>query len=143
MMKNHREIIRRLYEDGWGKGDLTAIDEVFASEHVLHWHELKLSDQHRSVAEVKKIVQAYRAAIPDLQVIIDDVVVEDDKAAVQVTFIGTHQGEYEGYPPTHKRGRFTDVQILRFEKGKIVESSLASGGLRYFFAMLDGTLFEA
>jgi predicted ester cyclase len=141
-MKYYREIIRRLYEDGWGKGDLTVIDDVFAPEHVLHWNDLKPTDQHRTVEEVKRIVQEYRAAIPDLQVIIDNMVVEDDKAAVQVTFIGTHQGVYEGYLPTHKRGRFTDIQILRFEKGKIVESSLASGGLRYFFAMLDGTLFE-
>jgi hypothetical protein len=34
------------------------------------------------------------------------------------------------------------MQIVRIVDGKVVESSLASGGLRYFFAMLDGTLFE-
>ena len=62
--------------------------------------------------------------------------------AVQVIFIGTHQGEYEGYVPTHKCERFTDMQIIRISEGKVIESSLASGGLRYFFAMLDGTLFE-
>lgn len=141
-LDENKAIIRRLYEDGWGKGDLAAIDEVFAPEHVLHWHDLTPSDQHRASAEVKRIVKEFRAAFPDLQVILDDVVAEDDKVAVQVTFIGTHQGEYEGYAPTHKPGRFTDMQMMRIADGKVIESSLASGGLRYFFAMLNGTLFE-
>jgi predicted ester cyclase len=69
-------------------------------------------------------------------------VAEDDKVAVQVTFEGTHIGTYGGFAPTNKVGRFTDMQILRFDRGKIVESSLGSGGLRYFFALLNGTLFD-
>ena len=137
-----RALVQRLYEEGWGKGDLTAIDDVFAPEHVLHWNELLPVDQHRTAAEVKNIVEAYRKAFPDLQVIINDIVAEEDKVAVQVTFMGTHKGEYEGYAPTNKCGRFTDMQILRFSGGKIVESSLGSGGLRYFFAMLSGSLFD-
>ncbi len=141
-IEENKAIVRRLYEEGWGKGDLAAIEEVFASEHILHWNDLTPVVQHRTAAEVKRIVKEFRAAFPDLEVIIDDIVGEDDKVAVQVTFIGTHQGEYEGYAPTHKCGRFTDMQILQIAGGKVVESSLASGGLRYFFAMLNGTLFE-
>ena len=143
-MKNeeNKTIVRRLYEDGWGKGDLAAIDEVFASDHILHQNELSPTDQHRTTSEVKRIIKEFRAAFPDLQVTIDDMIAEDEKVAVQVTFIGTHRGEYEGYPATHKLGRFTDMQFIHIVEGKVVESSLASGGLRYFFAMLDGTLFE-
>jgi predicted ester cyclase len=50
--------------------------------------------------------------------------------AVAVTFVGTHRGVYEGFKPTNKKSRFTDMQILRFENGRIVESFLGSGGLR-------------
>ncbi|HVN52875.1 MAG TPA: ester cyclase [Anaerolineaceae bacterium] len=136
-----KAILRRLYEDGWGKGDLSAIDEAFAPTHTLHWNELVPTDQHRTVVEVKRIVREYRAAFPDLQVTIHDILVEGDKAAVQVTFVGTHCGTYEGFPPTHQQSRFTDMQILHFMDGKIKESSLASGGLRCFMAILDGSLF--
>jgi len=67
-------------------------------------------------------------------------VAEGDAVAVQVTFIGTHRKVYEGFAPTNRKSRFTDMQILRFSNGKIVESFLGSGGLRYFYAILDGTL---
>ncbi len=134
--------IRRLYEEGWGQGDLAAIDEVFAPQHILHWHDQPPSDQVRTADEVKRIVQDYRAAFPDLRVTLDYLLVEGERAAVQVTFAGTHMGEYEGFAPTRQFGRFTDMQILRFEGGKLVESSLPSGGLRHFFAILDGSLYR-
>jgi predicted ester cyclase len=137
-----KSLIHRLYDDGWGKGDLTAIDEVYAPEHVLHWHELVPSDQHRTTGEVKRFLVEYRAAVPDLVVTVDELVVEGDKATVQVTFAGTHRGVYEGFAPTGRFGRFTDMQILRFDGGKIVESSLGSGGLRFFMELLSGKLFE-
>ena len=71
----------------------------------------------------------------------DHLVAEGDMVAIQVTFAGTHDGEYAGFAPTHRKGRFTDMQILRLENGKIVESSLPSGGLDYFFRLLRGELF--
>ncbi len=137
-----KAIVRRLYCDGWGSGDLAAVDEVFAARHVLHWNDLKPVDQPRTAEEVKRIVKNYRAAFPDLKVQVQELVVEDDQAAVLVTFTGTHTGEYEGFPPTYQKSRFTDLQILRFCDGKVVESFLASGGLRYFFELLKGTLFN-
>ena len=136
-------IVRQLYEEGWGEGDLDVIKQNFASPHVLHWNELNPTDQQRTPEEVCQIVTSYRAAFPDLQVVINDLVAEEDKVVVMVTFSGTHSGLYEGFAPTNKQNRFTDMQILRLAEGKIAESWLASGGLAYFFAMLDGSLFNA
>jgi len=137
-----RHTITRLYQEGWGKGNLDVVDEVFASEHILHWNELSPTDQHRTTEEVKQIISNYRTAFPDLIVVVDDIVVEAERAAVQVTFIGTHTGVYEGFAPTNKKSRFTDMQILRIHNGKITESSLGSGGLPYFFSILDGSAFR-
>jgi predicted ester cyclase len=141
-LENNKAVIRRLYEEGWGQGNLAAIEAAFAPVHTLHWHELTPTDQRRTVEEVKRIVVDYRAAFPDLQVTLDQLVAEGDRVAVQVTFAGTHTGTYEGYAPTGHSGRFTDMQVLRLANRKIIESSLGSGGLRYFFALLDGTLFK-
>jgi len=141
--ETNKAVIRRLYEAGWGQGDLSAIEAAFAPEHVLHWHELTPSDQRRTVEEVKRIVVEYRAAFPDLQVTVDNLVAEGNRVAAMVTFAGTHTGTYEGFAPTRRYSRFTDMQIMRLAEGRIVESSLGSGGLRYFFALLDGALFNA
>jgi len=81
-----------LYEEAWGKGNLDAIDEAFAKEHVLHWNELRPTDQHGTTSEVRNIIKEYRAAFPDLRVTINNMVAEDDKVAVQIAFEGTHIG---------------------------------------------------
>jgi predicted ester cyclase len=139
---HNKRLVRKLYEDGWGKGNLNVIDEVFAAQHVLHWNELVPSQQHRSTTEVKAIVTEYRAAFPDLTVTVDDLVEEGDKVVVQVTFAGTHLGIYQGFRPTKKYSRFTDMQILRIVDERIIESSLGSGGLRFFLSILDGSIFK-
>lgn len=138
----NKALVRQLYEQGWQNGDLTVVDRVFAPEHVLHWNDLRPVDQHRTTGQVKQIVEGFRAAVPDLKVTIDQLVSEGDQVVVQVTFEGTHTGRYEAYAPTNERIRFTDMQILRFSGGRIVESSLPAGGLVYFLSMLDGTLFR-
>ena len=138
----NRKLVTKLYERGWGCGDLDAIDEVFSPNHVLHRNEGAPSLQQRTTDEVKTMVRSYRDAFPDLEVSIDNLVAEGDNVAVQVTFVGTHEETYEGFQPTHKKSGFTDMQILRFENGKVVESFLGSGGLKFFFSILDGSLLQ-
>ena len=138
----HKGVVARMYEQGWGQGRLEIFDIAWAPTHVLHWNEQARTDQHRTVAELKSVVSSYRAAFPDLRVRIDEIVAEGDKVAVQVTFEGSHRGIYEGFQPTHRKSRFTDMQILTFADGKIAETTLGSGGLRYFFGILDGSVFK-
>ncbi len=140
--ERNRNVVTKLYERAWGRGEVAVVDEVFAEKHVLHWNELVRTKQHRTTAEVKQIIRSYRAAFPDLSVTVDNMVAEGDLVAAQVTFVGTHTGEYEGFAPTHRRSSFTDMQILRLQDGRIVESSLGSGGLKQFFAILSGAAFE-
>ena len=79
---DNRKVVCLLYEEAWGKGNPDAIDEAFAEEHILHWSELRLTDQHRTTTELKNIIKEYRAAFPDLRVTINDMVAEDHKVAV-------------------------------------------------------------
>jgi predicted ester cyclase len=138
----YKRLVLRLYEQGWGAGNAEVIDEIFAPRHVVHWNEIKPTDQVRTTAEVKAVVREYRAAFPDLRVEVNQLVAEGSKVAVQVTFIGTHTGIYEGFNPTGELSRFTDMQILHFADGKIVESYLGSGGLGYFYRILNGDAFK-
>ena len=138
----NKRLVTRTYEEGWGKGRLDLFDLAWSPTHVLHWNEQVPTHQKRTVGELKSIVRNYRAAFPDLRVTIHELVAEGDKVAVQVTFEGTHRGVYEGFAATNKRSRFTDMQILTFAHGKISETTLASGGLRYFFEILDGSVLK-
>ncbi len=136
----NRRSVQRLYDEGWGKGKLEVFDQVFAPRNVLRWTDQVQTMQKRSVSELKEIVTSYREAFPDLKVTIGEIVAEGDKVAIQVTFEGTHTKPYEGFLPTNKKSRFPAIQKLTFSEGKIVESTLGSGGLKYFFGVLDGSL---
>ncbi len=135
---DNKRLVAKLYEQGWARGDLDVIDEVYAPEHVLHWNEWPPTDQRRTTDEVKVIIQAYRNAFPDLRVEVNNLIAEGDRVALQVAFIGTHENPYEGFQPTHRLSRFTDMQILKISGGKIVESNLSAGGLDYFYRILAG-----
>lgn len=63
----------------------------------------------------------YTAAFPDLQLTTEDMVAEGDKVAIRNTWRGTHQGAFQGLPPTGKHVAFTGTDIFRFVGGKIAE----------------------
>jgi predicted ester cyclase len=48
-------------------------------------------------------------------------VVEGDLVTTQVTFRGTHQGEFLGVAPTGKPMTFSIIDIWRVQNGKITE----------------------
>jgi predicted ester cyclase len=58
---------------------------------------------------------------PDLQLTIEDAVGEGDLVAQRVTFAGTHTGEFQGLPPTHRRVTFSGLELNRFADGRVVE----------------------
>jgi predicted ester cyclase len=55
-------------------------------------------------------------AFPDSHVVIDDLIVEGDKAAWRYTFTGTQKGEFMGIPLSGKRVKVDGMTILHFDK---------------------------
>ena len=50
-----------------------------------------------------------------------DLVIENNKVAVRYSASGTHQGEYQGIPPTGKKFNISGFLIKRVNNGKFVE----------------------
>ena len=55
-------------------------------------------------------------AFPDSHLVINDLIVEGDKAALRYTFTGTQKGEFMGIPPSGKRVKVDGMTILHFDK---------------------------
>src|SRR4028119_1198743 len=98
--------------------NLDAIEEIYAPDVV--WHE---PDQEvRGIEEAKQFVTTYKTALPNLNVTLEDVIAEGDKAVTRWTVSGTHQGEVEEFgPPTGKQVEIKGVTMHRIEGGKIAE----------------------
>ena len=63
----------------------------------------------------------FRSAIPDLRVVIEDMIAEGDKVAVRYTLEGTHEGELFGVPPKGQRLSIKSFTVERVADGKIRE----------------------
>ena len=108
----------RLVEQLVNKGDLSIVDEIFATNFVNHSTAAGTTPDRQGI---KKYITTVRSAFPDYHNIIEDLIAEGDKVAVRVICRGTHRAEFMGIAPTGKSVEFSAVSIFRFADGKVVE----------------------
>jgi steroid delta-isomerase-like uncharacterized protein len=77
--------------------------------------------EERGIAAYAALTDRLRAAFPDMQFTLQDVVASDDRVAVRWTMEATHRGPLVGIPATGKRVEQRANVIYRFEDGKIAE----------------------
>jgi steroid delta-isomerase-like uncharacterized protein len=73
------------------------------------------------IGQAKLLMAVFTSAFPDLQLTTEDLVAEGEKVAIRNTWRGTHQGAFQGVPPTGKYVTFTGTDLFRVEGGKIAE----------------------
>jgi steroid delta-isomerase-like uncharacterized protein len=116
--KQNKEILRKAFEK-YNKGDVEALFEIIAPDHISHntgGVEIKGRDAFR---EVDKLT---RATLPDGKYTIDDMIAEGDKVAWRQTCRGTFTGKFRDITPTGKKVEVQANIIHRFANGKIVET---------------------
>jgi steroid delta-isomerase-like uncharacterized protein len=69
----------------------------------------------------KQRLAGLRAAFPDVDLTIEDLIAEGDRAAFRMTLRGTHQGAFQGIPPTGKPVTVSAFDVVRIENGKFIE----------------------
>src|SRR6266516_801588 len=89
--------VRRFYEEFWNTGALELLDELFAPDFADHNAPPGLAP---GLEGLKQFTLMLRAAFPDIQFSIEDGVAEADKVVTRWTLRGTHQGTFQGTPPT-------------------------------------------
>lgn len=69
----------------------------------LDWQDIPLAPGQGAGPEgLKPLMQMLFTALPDVRIIIDDVIAQPDRAGVRARMSGTHQGEIFGLQPTGK-----------------------------------------
>ena len=115
MAEGNRRKARRLYEEAFGKGDFSVIDEVIAEGFVDHL------GQRRGPEGFKRSVASLRRTFPDLQVSVEEQGVEGASVTTRCTLRGVDRGGVLWYPPTEKRVAFSATYTDRFSGGMLVE----------------------
>jgi predicted ester cyclase len=68
-----------------------------------------------------RFLAGFVKAFPDLQIRVEAAVAEGDLVAQRVHFEGTHTGEFQGLPPTHRKVAFSGLELNRFVDGRVAE----------------------
>jgi predicted ester cyclase len=113
--------------EAFNAGDLDRYLSSYAVNAVIHG----LPEHHPPTVEGHGAYLAeMRAALPDLHVHVHDLIVEGDRSAARVTYVGTHEGPLQGVPRTGRKLRWDAMTFRRFDDdGLTVERWLLSDSI--------------
>ena len=118
MSEVNKALVRRFYEEGLNKRNMTVVDELLDPDYVYHG---VVEGEIRGVEAMKRILVSLYAAIPDDQHMIQEQVAEGDKVVTRFKSTGTPQVEFMGIAPSGKQATVDEVTISRVAGGRIVE----------------------
>jgi steroid delta-isomerase-like uncharacterized protein len=133
MVPEHEATVRRFFDELWNGGELDCADDVLSPTHVHHIG----ADELVGPDEVKDTVGRFRTAFPDLHFELEDVVSDGDRVVVRWTATGTHVGEFAGLAATGRSARWTGIDLVRLEDGRIVELWAAADGAGLFEQLMQ------
>ncbi len=115
--EQNKQVFRRLIEEGFSKGNLEVLNDVFAPNFVEHQDGLVPPNAEG----VKGAIVSLRTAAPDLKLTIEEIIASGEKTWARITARGTHRGPFMGRPATERTFAITVIDICRFENGQVVE----------------------
>jgi len=116
--EENKALLRRYIKEVWDEQNPAAVDEFLAPDYKRHRsptiEPLTRDDQ-------KQLLTKFRAAFPDIQLTVEEIIAEDDRVAFRSTIRATHQNEFLGIAPTGKKVTVGLVDVIHIENGKFVE----------------------
>ena len=118
-MADLKAMAKRFNDEVFTQGKVDVIDEIVADNFVEHQAAPPGIEPNRE--GLKKFVQMFREAFPDMKSEILACVVEGDEVWIQTRFTGTNKGEFMGMPATGKKVTFEAFDRVKTKDGKAVE----------------------
>ena len=118
MSTEENKALSRQWREEFDKGNWAVLDEFIAPNVVMHFAG---SPEPLNREAMEQMLKMFYAAFPDLHHTFEDQIAEGDKVMLRLTFRGTHQGEFQGIPPTGKEIAITAIVVDRIVDGKMVE----------------------
>lgn len=116
--EKNKALLRRYIEVVWDQQNPAAVDQFLAANYQRY---LSPTSTPLTRTGQKHLLTGFRAAFPDIQITVEEIVAEGDRIAFRSTMRGTHQGEFRGIAPTGKRVTVGLLDLIRIENGQFVE----------------------
>jgi len=127
--EENEALVSRLFEEGWGQGNLQVVDEVVANDVIVHRAPATAGSIPPATCATPGPVgyaagiQVLRTDFPDLRVTIEDVIADGDMVAMRTTIAGTQADPIDnlGVPNTGRPMAREVWVFARVECGKVAE----------------------
>lgn len=118
MSEKHEALVRRVIQEVWNKGNLSAVDEIFTPDFVGH----DPVEPARGRDGVTATVQKYRTAFPDARLDIDEIFSVGERVVLRWRYSGTQRGQLDTIAPTGRKVSGTGISVYRCNKDRIQEA---------------------
>jgi predicted ester cyclase len=113
-----KELVHCIFEEAVNQGHTDVIGQVYAADFIDH---APGPGQAAGPDGIVNVVNQYRAAIPDLNVTVEDVIVAGDRVVTRETWRGTHRHKLGDLSPTNESFVAARIHIFRVENGRVAE----------------------
>ena len=125
MSNDNRELVRRLFEEGFNARATDVFDELIATDYVEHATEPFRNAEPGKVEgpkHMRSVVDWLVEQFPDITMTVEAVVTDGDSVVARVLSEGTSLGKLGGViPPTGKRFSARQSHWYRLVDGKLAE----------------------
>ena len=117
-IEQNKEVVRHFFEGVLNRGTLDLVDDLVTPDYavtVVGFPGPMDREGH------KGMVAGLRAAFPDWEETVEELVAEGDRVVARVVGRGTQRGEFMGVPATGRKVEVVSVNIDRIVDGRIAE----------------------
>ena len=107
---------RRLFEEGFTRGNADVCDKLVSPDAIEHQRGLK-----GGIEGTKETIRTLHEWFSEFELTIDDLGALGDQVWIRATGRGLNTGSIFGRPPTGRRSEITVFDQVRFRDGRIVE----------------------
>ncbi len=116
---DHRAFVQSLYGDVINKNQLERLDRIIAQNAISHTPMLR---SNLTVSEnYRTLYSSLRTAFPDMQIQIEEVISQGDRAVVRYRLKGTHTGEFMGMRASNLPIDVVGIDMIKIQNGQVVE----------------------
>jgi len=118
MADQRKDLVATFYDEVMSGGNLDRIPELCTEDVVDHEAP---PEWPTGIDGVRQTMQMFRTAFPDLEATVEEAIQEGELVAARVHMTGTHEGEFQGIPPSHNNIDIETIDIIRLEGEKCAE----------------------
>lgn len=120
MTTEHNRRVAREWIETFNARNHAAEDALLAPDYIAH-APASLQGEPLDHEAWGEFLAMFVKGFPDLHIEIENVAADEQMVAQRVLFTGTHSGDFNGLPPTHRKVSFTGLELNRMVDGRVAE----------------------